>query len=1202
MKQISLITFLFLTTSLFSQEKYQGLLWEISGNGTQKKSYIYGNMHVSGRIAFHLGEEFFDAIKSVDAIALESNPIMWLDEILGSEYANNYLGNYAINNQQYKGFYQEAFKIKKIDNQALANEISADHYLANWLLYRENKANSDFEEETFLDMFIYQAASKNNKPIYSLENFEKTNVLSKLALLSDLEEKETPDWLKKMTKEKSSYDLILDAYRAQDLDMIDSLQSALSSDTYLKYMLLDRNVIMANNIDSIIKTNTSLFIGIGAAHLPKSKGVINLLRQKGYTVKALSVTISKKSKEEIENFHKKKKQLPYNNTFNTEFFSLNVPGKMYETPSLNHQRLFFSPELTNGSSFMVNQISTYHYFNDAKSANFEAKIDSLLFENIPGKIISKTPIIKDGFKGIDVLNKTKSGNYQRYQFIFTPLHIFIFKMGGKDDFVEKESNPFFSTIKMHPIKNDWKKIVPLKADFEVEVPNYYHIKNNTKISSLYGHTELEAYDESDKNYYYLRRASLFDTEFIEQDSFELNRIAYMFLKELKIDSSTKHFVLNKGYPYLDVHTMSKDSLNHISLKIIIKGAYYYLLANVSPAYKKTNPFFESFTFKDFAYTFEFKEKTDSNLMFKVTSNHISPNDYDQLYTIYAENKKAKKETKDTKFLYKYKSEAYYSENYERIEVEFVKEHQYKQYLNIDSLWNKEINYIKKENNLLVLNKKASQKNNTFYLDVIFGDTNSIRTIKARMILKHGAVYVLKTTLDSISNPSQFVETFFNTFEPLDSLIGNSVLVKKAHLFFEALNGTDSIEKERALTSVKTHIVFSDEDVDKIIDVIKNYPFSENHIESKKQLIIDLGRLNSPKILPFLEQLYPIVENTAMYQLAILEALIKQKKKAALAKFTKLLDYDIPLGSQNSDVSILLNTFSDSLELAEVVFPQLLNFTFVSDYKNPIYQLLGNLVDSGYIKPKKYANYYKQILREAKIELKSQISYEQAERAKQKDKTSYYYSSYKNKGNQTLVVYSKLLLPFYAKKEVKTYFDKLKTVQDYQLLTDINCNLVANNIIVNKEIWNYLANDVINYAHLYKALENIKRLDLFPKKENIQLELAKSLLYQKNFNFNEDTLTFISKKVITVQNQTGNVYFFKSKKPKDDNWKLDYIGIQPTNEQQIKIDDTIKEIGEKIMKDKDIDELINEKLKTIEIIGHKRAKEESNFGSDYFDFF
>ena len=53
-------------------------------------------------------------------------------------------------------------------------------------------------------------------------------------------------------------------------------------------MLYDRIIIMANNIDSIISRGTSLFIGIGAAHLPKEKGVIVLLRNKGYTESYIS--------------------------------------------------------------------------------------------------------------------------------------------------------------------------------------------------------------------------------------------------------------------------------------------------------------------------------------------------------------------------------------------------------------------------------------------------------------------------------------------------------------------------------------------------------------------------------------------------------------------------------------------------------------------------------------------------------------------------------------------------------------------------------------------------------------------------------------------------------------------------------------------------------------------------------------------------
>ena len=44
----------------FAQEKnYPSLLWEITGEDLEQPSYLYGTMHVSKKVAFHLGDSFF---------------------------------------------------------------------------------------------------------------------------------------------------------------------------------------------------------------------------------------------------------------------------------------------------------------------------------------------------------------------------------------------------------------------------------------------------------------------------------------------------------------------------------------------------------------------------------------------------------------------------------------------------------------------------------------------------------------------------------------------------------------------------------------------------------------------------------------------------------------------------------------------------------------------------------------------------------------------------------------------------------------------------------------------------------------------------------------------------------------------------------------------------------------------------------------
>ena len=71
-----------------------------------------------------------------------------------------------------------------------------------------------------------------------------------------------------------------DAYRRGDLDLMDSLDNLLEQSLgFREKFMYRRNEIQANSIDSIIR-HKSLFARVGAAHLPGSRGVIELLRKR----------------------------------------------------------------------------------------------------------------------------------------------------------------------------------------------------------------------------------------------------------------------------------------------------------------------------------------------------------------------------------------------------------------------------------------------------------------------------------------------------------------------------------------------------------------------------------------------------------------------------------------------------------------------------------------------------------------------------------------------------------------------------------------------------------------------------------------------------------------------------------------------------------------------------------------------------------
>ena len=1201
MRRLLILLLCFLPFYNIGQNTNKSLLWKITSPYSEKPSFLYGTMHISGRLAYHLGEEFFESILEADAIALESNPIIWLDEIFNSPYASDYLGKYGFQYQTYKGFYQDAFKLNKPDNKSLSKDISKDHYLSNWMLYRENKSKADFEEETFLDLFIYQTGMKNKKEVFSLENFSETTHLSKLGDLPDPEKKEKDAWFEEMTEEKNARTLIEEAYRNKDVMFLDSLHSQINSDNFIKYMLDVRNDIMAVKIDSFIqKEDISLFIGIGAAHLGGEHGVIQFLRDKGYTVEPMSTTITDKAKETKEAFDIKTTEISYDYEFKSDLFSLKVPGTMYETPSYSdNQRQFFSPELTNGSYFSVKQISTYSYFNEIEQKDYSAKIDSILFESIPGDIIEKQKITKNGFEGIDIMNKSANGNYQRYQIFLTPLNILIFKMGGKNTFVKEQSTGFFDSIELKEVtNNEWTSISTLKNDFSIEVPNYYHIKNNEKITSLYGHPELEAYH--DGVYYFLKRSSLHDFTFIEQDDYELNRLVEKFFDDLDIDSVNSEVIENASQPTIIANAFNAKE-EYVEVKIVISGAYYYLISTISEEKINDNRFLNSFKFGNFKYNFPFETKTDSTLLFSVNSNYLYPTIYEDLfnkaYQIKKENKAKNKE--DESFKSSSESRVFYSENFERVYVESYKYHDYSEYENIDSLWINEIDYIQKKNGLIIRKKTQSNENGIYYLNVEFADTNSCRIIMVKEILKHGLLYTIRANVDTIQPPSEFITTFFNTFTPLDTVVGSSIFDDKSKLFLTNIYSEDSLTKDWALQSVKTHIKFDEDDFESMKKVILTYPFTGKQIDIKKQMIADLGNIGHKDVSDFLTKLYSEVEDTAMYQLAILEALASQSTKKSCAILLDLLEKDTPLSSKTWGTYAIYRPFFDSLELGNEVYPELLNYTFISQYKTPTYRLLSYMISKDKIKGKKYKKNYKQILREAKIELKSQISYEQSEQGKKSSK--YGYSSYKNQGNTLLVDYSNLLLPFYQKAAVKEYFDKLNKVKDYEVQTMINIQKVKRGISVEDTVWTYLAEDLINRNFLYKSLEKIERLDLFPEAYKNQQTIAESILYDRNFNPEKDSMQFIERHEVFLQNDTGYVYFFKSKGEYDDDWTMDYVGLQPTNDKDINIDPKFIDTGIKIEKYKEIEEIIEDEIEAIKLEGHKRAKK-STKSYDYSWFY
>jgi hypothetical protein len=116
-------------------------------------------MHVSKRVAYHLSEQFFDALKSVDVVGLETNPGDWLENMhkTGEIMQQTIFSNSMM---QQRDFYRSVFDTKAPDKKILQTILSYDPDIINGLLYRRDNQRENFEENTYIDLFIFLSACK----------------------------------------------------------------------------------------------------------------------------------------------------------------------------------------------------------------------------------------------------------------------------------------------------------------------------------------------------------------------------------------------------------------------------------------------------------------------------------------------------------------------------------------------------------------------------------------------------------------------------------------------------------------------------------------------------------------------------------------------------------------------------------------------------------------------------------------------------------------------------------------------------------------------------------------------------------------------------------------------------------------------------------------------------------------------------------
>ena len=284
-KLIAIVAVLLISSVVFAQAKKatsvnsndESLLWEISGNGLSKSSYLYGTIHMICGNDYLLSDKTKKAFTASDNLVLEVNlsdpkELSVAQQLAyGKEPLSKTLSPEQLNDLDALLQKRTGMTVKQVDKFSLMTVMS--------LITMKSFGCVDIKS---YEMEFIAMAKESDKSVTGFETLQsQMDFLSKgysdAEMITMLQES-NDDTTKKMVQN----------YIQENLPELykDITAPKVMNENAKKWLLDVRNENWVVKMPDMMK-DKSTFFAVGAAHLLDEQGVINLLRKKGYIVKPI---------------------------------------------------------------------------------------------------------------------------------------------------------------------------------------------------------------------------------------------------------------------------------------------------------------------------------------------------------------------------------------------------------------------------------------------------------------------------------------------------------------------------------------------------------------------------------------------------------------------------------------------------------------------------------------------------------------------------------------------------------------------------------------------------------------------------------------------------------------------------------------------------------------------------------------------------
>lgn len=378
------------------------LLWQISGKGIKKPSYLFGSYHSNDNRLFRFSDSTYAALLHADAIVLEADIYS-----LFTQYD------------------------ARDENISLAFDANGKPYTSDKKA-SQTKYGSEDGRPQFLDAYFQQFAYNSGKRFYALESVEE-----QVEAYENITYNNFKDY--SINTFSLSQEHILQTYLNGDIEnMRQTLKSqlAVSANAY-NLLITNRNVVMANGIDTLCRKQ-GLFIAVGAAHLAGPEGIIQLLKNKGFIVRQVSATFASAptaSELTLRKFNS------YTYKDSIRGFSVTLGGMPKVATATNAVKLIYQ-EMGQGNTFLVEVIK------EENQLELSSRVDQLF--NISNRSSIKEITLPNGLKAYEGITYIYgSGDCWMRVFIYKNQLFKLTCYGGNKFMNSDRYKKFFDKVELH---------------------------------------------------------------------------------------------------------------------------------------------------------------------------------------------------------------------------------------------------------------------------------------------------------------------------------------------------------------------------------------------------------------------------------------------------------------------------------------------------------------------------------------------------------------------------------------------------------------------------------------------------------------------------------------------------------------------------------------------------------------------------------